>query len=568
MKRFQNILIVALLAVFAIACKDGYIDEISNVEPGADESAPQVVIHYPQEGELVQDSLEVSPITFQLTASDDIEIKEVIVELDGMEIGNFTSFTDYRIVKKDLLYESLEVGSHTLKVTATDIEGKTTVETVNFLRVTDLGLIAPLPNESFYMPFDGEDVTRLTYRADKVNVVGSPSFVNDGWNEEAYKGAEGAMLTIPFDGLASGEFTAAFWYKVDPTPDRAGILTVGATTENRNQGFRLFREGNETEQRIKLNVGTGDGESWNDGEVLDPTADEWVHVAFTISATQNTIYFNGVEQRTSEMASQIDWTGVKELTIAAGGETFSYWDHLSDYSLYDELRLFDKALSPSELEGLMNAVPDVSESEIFYLSFDGNYMVEQVATTVGSPSLTEESVYREAYNGATDSYITLPATGFTTNEFSAAFWYNVNPTPDRAGILTVGATTENRNQGFRLFREGNDTEQRIKLNVGTGDGESWNDGDVLDPAAGEWVHIAITISESANTIYFNGEEKRTSEMAAPIDWSGVKDLTIAAGGETFSYWDHLSDLSLYDELRFFSKALSQAEIQAIYNDEK
>jgi hypothetical protein len=35
--------------------------------------------------------------------------------------------------------------------------------------------------------------------------------------------------------------------------------------EDRTKGFRLFREGSATSQRIKLNVGTGAGESWNDG---------------------------------------------------------------------------------------------------------------------------------------------------------------------------------------------------------------------------------------------------------------------------------------------------------------
>ncbi len=64
----------------------------------------------------------------------------------------------------------------------------------------------------------------------------------------------------------------------------------GGDVDDRFQGFRLFREGSPTEQRIKLNVGTGTGESWNDGDVIDVTAGEWVHVAMTISDTQNKIY--------------------------------------------------------------------------------------------------------------------------------------------------------------------------------------------------------------------------------------------------------------------------------------
>ena len=40
-----------------------------------------------------------------------------------------------------------------------------------------------------------------------------------------------------------------------------------------------------------------------------------------------------------------------------------------------------------------------------------------------------------------------------------------------------------------------------------------------------------------------------------------------SGAPTFAYWNHLSDLSLMDELRIFNTALTQAEVQAIYNDE-
>jgi hypothetical protein len=131
----------------------------------------------------------------------------------------------------------------------------------------------------------------------------------------------------------------------------------------------------------------------------------------------------------------------------------------------------------------------------------------------------------------------------------------------------VGDDVDDRFQGFRLFREGNADEQVIKLNVGTGTGESWNNGGTLDATTGQWVHIAFTVSPTENIIYFNGEVQLTSAMAAGVDWTGCTEITIGAGGDTFSYWDHLSDLSFVDELRFFDKTLSQEEIQQIMNDD-
>ena len=127
--RYINILLAGVLIFVAFAC-DNDLDSITQVPKGIDEGAPVVTISYPQEGELVQDSLEIAPVTFKIIVEDDVEMKEVIVELDGQEIEIFTSFTDYMIVKKDINYPTLEVGSHTLSVIATDMTDKTTTSSV------------------------------------------------------------------------------------------------------------------------------------------------------------------------------------------------------------------------------------------------------------------------------------------------------------------------------------------------------------------------------------------------------------------------------------------------------
>ena len=93
MKRYQYI-IIGLLAVFAFACTDGYIDEISKVEPGPDESAPQITLTYPSEGTQIQLPEEVSSINIQFEVTDDIEIDEVEVLYDGANIATFSDFKD------------------------------------------------------------------------------------------------------------------------------------------------------------------------------------------------------------------------------------------------------------------------------------------------------------------------------------------------------------------------------------------------------------------------------------------------------------------------------------------
>ncbi|MBD0851136.1 LamG-like jellyroll fold domain-containing protein [Maribacter arenosus] len=570
MKTIRYIFASWLAVMLFYGCDQG-IDDITQVAPGTDASAPQITVNSPTEGQAIKVFEEVTTLDIDIEVTDDIEIASITVLLNGTQIAKFSSFKDYRRALEEFTFDDLVDGDHTLTVTATDIEGKTTTVEVNFSKQPPY--ISMLDGESFYMPFDGDYRDQIGFKT--ATEIGAPGFASSGYaGIGAYKGTTDSYLTFPSDGLLSNEFSGAFWYKVNANPDRAGILVVGDDADDRFQGFRLFREGNADEQRIKLNVGTGAGESWNDGGVIDVTAGEWVHVAFTISQNQSVIYFNGNQINTADMAAPVDWTGCEEITIGSGGETFSYWNHLSDGSDIDELRFFDKALTQTDIQIMLNSFNPYTpqfDGESFYMPFEGGYINlvgSTAATQVGSPQITDDAREGDgAYLGAMDAYLTHPAVPYLSNQFSASLWYKVNATPDRAGILVVGDDADDRFQGFRLFREGNADEQRIKLNVGTGAGESWNDGDIIDVAAGEWVHITMTISDTKNKIYLNGVEVRSSDMAAPVDWTGCEEFTIGSGGPTFDYWNHLSDASIIDELRFYNKELSPEEVAEVAGGE-
>lgn len=548
------------------SCYDG-IDPITDVDPGPDAGAPVVTINYPTEGTVITGLELIVPIEIKFEVEDDIEVSSVVLNLDGVDIATFDTFLDYRVVNETFTYNSLSSGNHVLTVTGNDLAGNATISTVNFSKAPPYEAL--FAGEVFYMPFDGSYTELLSIT--EASEVGTPTFAGEYFaGTNAYRATQDSYITFPVEGMFGSNMSGSFWYKVNGDPDRSGILTIGNDIpENRNQGLRLFREGSATEQRIKLNVGTGDAESWNDGGVIDVTADEWVHVAFTISSTETIIYLNGLPVYTAELGGAIDWTGTADLTIGAGGETFSYWGHESDNSIMDELRLFDTTLTQDEIQNMINVTNPYEptyDGETFYMPFDGfntEFVSLDEPTMVGATTFLGEGYEGgNAFMGAADSYLTFPIDGlFGADAFSATFWYKVDGTPDRSGILVVGNDIpENRNQGFRLFREGSETEQRIKVNVGTGDAESWNDGGVIDVTAGEWVHVALTVSATESKIYFNGVEQLSSALGSSIDWTGCTEITIGAGGETFSYWGHLSDLSGIDELRLFNKALSPSEI--------
>ncbi|GAB3021171.1 hypothetical protein GCM10027284_45750 [Cyclobacterium sediminis] len=349
---------IVLMSIIISSCTDGYIDDIDYVAPGTDNEAPEITVNFPSEGTQIRVVEDVTAINIDLEVVDDIEINEVSLVMDGSEIASFNDFPDYRRFLSVYNFEGLTNGQHLLEVTATDMSGKSATESVTFEKTEPYQPI--YDNEVFYLPFDGDYVELIQLLTP--DIAGAPSFA-DGIVSKAYAGNTDSYLKFPTEGLKSNSFSAVFWYKVNADPDRAGLLVMGPPDEanqtamnNRTSGFRLFRENAGGMQRIKLNVGTGTGESWFDGGAaadIDPTLDEWSHIAFTIGPDQATVYIDG-EVVSQNDFSGIDWTGCDLLSVGSGAPRFAGWGHLSTSGLIDELRIFDTVLSQEEIKGIIS----------------------------------------------------------------------------------------------------------------------------------------------------------------------------------------------------------------------
>jgi hypothetical protein len=216
--------------------------------------------------------------------------------------------------------------------------------------------------QMFYLSFDEdlEDFQSLMEAA----VVGSPTFF-DGKSGKAYAGATNSYLTFDVANMAAplgSSMTFIFWYKVNATPDRAGLLVIGPPHEgnpanaqnNRTAGIRIFRENAGGKQRVKANIGNGTADSWLDGGAkadLDPATAGWVHIALVLTPTKASFYMKGEEVAAANFTG-ISWNGCDIMSIGSGAPRFNEWGHLSDLSLIDELRIYNKALPASEIERL------------------------------------------------------------------------------------------------------------------------------------------------------------------------------------------------------------------------
>ncbi len=107
MKTYSKLIILVLTLIFVNACKDGFIDDISKVEPGPDESAPQIMVNFPPEGYELQTNDAIASININFEVKDDIEIKSVLLKLNGTEINSYSEFKDYRVFNAEYLYDNV-----------------------------------------------------------------------------------------------------------------------------------------------------------------------------------------------------------------------------------------------------------------------------------------------------------------------------------------------------------------------------------------------------------------------------------------------------------------------------
>lgn len=355
MKKLSTYILAFLTLALTASCYEG-IDPITQVDPGPDTEIPTAEIISPNGNVIIPFTDNEANLSIEIAAQDDIEISNVTIMVDGSMFKSINSFLDYRIFNEIFVFENMQLGPHTIELIVTDTVGNSATDSITF--ILDNTYTPILNSETFYMPFFEGLYTELISETDPT-IIGSPEIISEGYSGQAYKGTTDAYLTFPTQGLFeddngfTNQFSTTFWYKVSGEPTRSGILVVGDDATDRNQGFRIFREGNATEQRIKANIGVGTGDSWNDGGVIDVAAGAWVHVAVTVSETESKMYFNGELVNSNTLSSPIDWTNCDNLTIGAGGPTFSYWNHLSDSSPMDELRLYNVALTQEQIQDML-----------------------------------------------------------------------------------------------------------------------------------------------------------------------------------------------------------------------
>ncbi len=313
--------------------------------------------------------------------------------------------------------------------------------------------------------------------------------------------------------------------------------------------------------------------------------DEWHHIACASDGTSWSLYVDGVEQSLSTIAGSNtgDWWG----DVTQSGTDYSYigvelrWGALSEYTqgIIDDVRIYDSFIGAENIQRLyelgattkisttINSNPDLKDGLVGHWTFDGKYMINNVAdssgngnvgylrgqtsttTIIGRLGQAIELEYSNDWIEVLDSSSLDGATG-PGQERTVAFWIKAT------GVTSNKVITDKANfNGNNLWTETQDSGAGYTIEGGVAVTGSLTSG-TLDK--NRWYHVVWTYDGSNSSLFIDsvlvdGPQAQTAPAA--------NDNSFIIGGFGNGSFDMEGSL---DDVRIYNRALSANDIARLY----
>jgi hypothetical protein len=219
----------------------------------------------------------------------------------------------------------------------------------------------------------------------------------------AYFSGTGSKVLISPQTLATSDFTFAAWAKI-PSYIFAGKFLSVPTDSEFWFGNSLSASPGMYNNMLACTFNGGYGS----GSALHMPSNQWAFVAWVHSASESTVYVNGLGRAAGPAGSIVDFS----VTNILVGDNFSGW--------FSDVALFDRALTPDEIASL--------------------YAAAQVPASPATLKVTAPDV-----NGD------LTISGATGRGWTVRLWKSTDLTLGQAGWMEVGAANgDSVTGGFSL----------------------------------------------------------------------------------------------------------------------
>jgi len=394
-----------------------------------------------------------------------------------------------------------------------------------------------------------------------------------------YFNGTSSEVEISSDVLNINTISISAWININTTSGYRQIVSNYATG-NYGWGFRVDDGGTLAYNTETVNVVSG-------STVL--STNTWYHAVVTIDSAGNSskIYLNGIEDGSGTYTAP-SYSGNTNFHIGSlGNINVQYFS-----GKIDQVRIFTKALSSSEVSTLyaetastVESLDPLSEDTTDTLQVLGDSSC--IATYRFENNEDDESGnydgtgteiqyaagrYGQAASFGSNSKVQLPS-GSPFNDSdtikSISAWVKADTTSSRVYPFSIGSSTiEDDFFNFGWIPANNYILLFIR------DGSSSNQASHSAPltADTEWHHIVVQTTGSAVQIFIDGESKSvtssysgTGSSSSWISYPSYGGSVIGNIGVNAALNPVYSNGKI-DQVRFFNKALSAAEVTTLYNE--
>ena len=293
-----------------------------------------------------------------------------------------------------------------------------------------------------------------------------------------------------------------------------------------------------------------------------PSLDTWYHLVgvYDSSTNQLSLYVDGILAGTATRHTPWDATGAFAVGRAKFGPLTDFWP-----GMIDDVRVYQRALSPGEVTTLANGLPamDWEFTEGAGPTTADRGTGGSVGTLSGGATWTTAGHDGNAVSlDGTSAGVVSPASVVATNtSFSVAAWvYLTSKSADATAVSEDGTTVSNfylqyeaTNDRFGfLMRDSDSTASSGVLALGT-----------ASPALNTWYHLVGVYDSSANQIklYVNGSLQATTAFTTPWNATGQLAVGQSVWNSTVSdYWP-----GMIDSVKAYQRALGDTEVANTYN---
>ena len=388
-------------------------------------------------------------------------------------------------------------------------------------------------------------------------------------NEESWvDGVAGKALKFTGDGYVNlgdcfsdnvkDALSLSAW--ILPTAMSGGNMGVIMHGSSQTDSYAIYIKPDNKSVGFKTGGTTSD---WIAVENVDGLWDgNWHHIVAIYNGSNKSIYLDNVAIQTTEANGNIISGAGYNLLIGAGRDEVP--PRLMYQGLIDEVRIYNYALTSSEIEDLFKLEPPVTYSE--YLFEEGSGTTVNDSNGANNGTLMNEELW---VDGVAGKALEFTGTGYVNlgdcfsdnvkDALSLSAW--ILPTAMSGGNMGVIMHGCSQTDSYAIYIKPDNKSVGFKTGGTTSDWMAVENVDALWD--GNWHHLAAIYDGSNKTIYLDNVAIQTAEATGNIISGAGHNLLIGAGRDEDP--PRLMYKGLIDEMRIYNYALTSSELSGLYN---